>query len=133
MRGFIKQYADAEFDPATVSILEDVFEVAWTRVRASKAPFSGDEYAPAGRAIIDTYIISAAKAGERDPRWLADSAILYLSPAKTKPKPTERIAKHRLLIRAHRDCRTKSLTGVYAPLPAALVRIMKWAWERYGC
>jgi hypothetical protein len=45
MRGFIKRYADAEFDPATISILEDAFEVAWTRVRASKAPYSGDEYA----------------------------------------------------------------------------------------
>jgi hypothetical protein len=38
MRGFIKQYADAQFDHATISILEDAFEVAWTRVRASKAP-----------------------------------------------------------------------------------------------
>ena len=76
MRGLIKRYADTEFDPATISILEDAFEVAWTRVRASKAPYGSDEYAPAGRTIIATYIISAAKAGERDPRWLADSAIL---------------------------------------------------------
>ena len=85
MRGFIKQYADADFDPATVSILEDAFEVAWTRVRASKAPYGSDEYAPAGRAIIATHIISAAKAGERD--WLADSAILYLSQQKLSRNP----------------------------------------------
>jgi hypothetical protein len=42
---------------------------------------------PAGRAIIATYIISAAKAGERDPRWLADSAILYLSQQKLSRNP----------------------------------------------
>jgi len=87
MRGFIKQYADAQFDPATISILEDAFEVAWTRVRASKAPYGTDEYAPAGRALIATYIISSAKAGERDPRWLADSAILYLSQQKLSRNP----------------------------------------------
>jgi hypothetical protein len=87
MRGFIKQYADADFDPATVSILEDAFDVAWSRVRASKAPYGSDEYAPASRAIIANYIISAAKAGERDPRWLADSAILYLSQQKLSLNP----------------------------------------------
>ena len=87
MRGFIKQYADAQFDHATISILEDAFEVAWTRVRASKAPYGTDEYAAAGRAIIATYIISSAKAGERDPRWLADSAILYLSQQKLSRNP----------------------------------------------
>jgi len=87
MRGFIKQYAEADFDPATISILEDAFEVAWTRVRASKAPYGTDEYAAAGRAIIATYIISSAKAGERDPRWLADSAILYLSQQKLSRNP----------------------------------------------
>jgi hypothetical protein len=59
MRVFIKQYADAEFDPATISILEDAFDVAWTRVRPSKAPYGREEYAPAGCAIIATYIISA--------------------------------------------------------------------------
>ena len=82
MRGFIKQYSDAEFDPATISILEDAFEVAWTRVQASKAPYRTEEYVRAGRAIIATFIISLAKAGERDPRWLADSAILHLSQQK---------------------------------------------------
>ncbi len=87
MRGFIKQYADTEFDPATINILEDAFEVAWTPVRASKAPYGSDEYASPGRAIIATYIISAAKTGERDPRWLADSAILYLSQQKLSRNP----------------------------------------------
>jgi len=50
-------------------------------------PYGTDEYAAAGRAIIATYIISSAKAGERDPRWLADSAILYLSQQKLSRNP----------------------------------------------
>ena len=87
MRGFIKRYAEAEFDPATISILEDAFDLAWTHVRASKAPYGGDEYAPVGRAIIANYIIKQARAAERDARWLADSALLYLSQQKLSRSP----------------------------------------------
>ena len=86
MRGFIKRYAEGTFDPKVISILEDAFEDAWRRVQASKAPYANEEYASAGRAILATYIISAAKAGERDPRWLADSALLYLSQQKLNRK-----------------------------------------------
>jgi hypothetical protein len=56
--GCIKQYAGGKFDPAVMRILEDAFEDAWRRVQASKAPYSADEYAPAGRTIIAKYIIS---------------------------------------------------------------------------
>ena len=87
MRGFIKQYANGVFAPEVTSILEDAFEDAWRRLLASKAPFGTEEYASAGRAILAQYIISAAKAGERDPRWLADSAILYLSQQKLSRTP----------------------------------------------
>ena len=82
MQGFIKQYADGMFDPEVMSILEDALDDAWRRVQTSKAPFSADEYAAAGRTILAKHIIQAAKAGERDPRWLADSALLYLSRQK---------------------------------------------------
>jgi hypothetical protein len=51
-----------------ISILEDGFENAWPRVESSKAPYSGEEYAPAARAIVAKYIIEAAQAGERDHR-----------------------------------------------------------------
>jgi hypothetical protein len=54
---------------------------------AGKAPYADEEYASAGRAILATYIISAAKAGELDPRWLADSALLYLSQQKLNRTP----------------------------------------------
>lgn len=86
MRGFLRQYANGEFGPEVVSILEDAFEDAWRRVQASGAPYATEEYAAAGRAILATYIISRAKAGERDPRWLADSALLYLSQQKLSRK-----------------------------------------------
>ena len=89
MRGFIKQYADGAFDPAVISMLEDAFEDAWRRVQTSRAPYGTEEYAVAGRIIIAKYIIKQAKAGERDPRWLSDSALLYLSQqrlSRTPPK-----------------------------------------------
>ena len=75
------------FAPEVTSILEDAFEDAWRRLQASKAPYGSEEYATAGRAILATHIISAAKAGERDPRWLADSALLYLSQQKLSRTP----------------------------------------------
>ena len=87
MRGFIKQHADGAFDPAVISILEDAFEDAWRRVQASKAPYSAEEYAPAARLILAEHIIEAAQTGERDPRWLADSALLYLSRQKLSRTP----------------------------------------------
>ena len=87
MRGFVNQFAEGEFDPSVMSILEDAFEDAWRRVQKSKAPYATEEYASAGRAILATYIISAAKVGERDPRWLADSAILHLSQQRLSRKP----------------------------------------------
>jgi hypothetical protein len=51
-------------------------------VQASKAPSGAEEYAPAAQMIIAKYIVEAAQTGERDPRWLADSALLYLSRQK---------------------------------------------------
>ena len=83
MRGFIKQYADGAFDPAVISILEDAFDDAWRRVQASKAPSSAEEYAPAAQMILAKYIVEAA----HDPRWLADSALLYLSRQKLSRTP----------------------------------------------
>jgi hypothetical protein len=87
VRDFIKQYADGAFDPAVISILEEAFDDAWRRVQASKAPSSAEEYAPAAQMILAKYIIEAAQTGERDPRWLADSALLYLSRQKLSRTP----------------------------------------------
>jgi hypothetical protein len=50
-------------------------------------PYANEEYASAGRAILCHVLISAAKVGERDPRWLADNALLYLSQQKLNRTP----------------------------------------------
>jgi hypothetical protein len=84
----IRQYADGAFDPAVVSILEDACEDAWRRVQASKAPWASDEYSATGRIIIAQYIITMAEGGERDAKWLADSAVIYLSQQKLCRKPS---------------------------------------------
>jgi hypothetical protein len=44
---------------------------------------------PPLRAQSSPYIITIAKGGERDTRWLADSALLYLSQQKLTRKPPE--------------------------------------------
>ena len=89
MRGFIKQYADGAFNPEVTSILQDAFEDAWRRVQASNAPYGTEEYALAGRTILARHIIANAKAGERDPRYLADSALLHLSQQKLSRTPPD--------------------------------------------
>ena len=70
---------------------EDVLDDAWRRVEHSKAPWAADEYALAGRTILARYIITMAKGGERDTKWLADSAILYLSQQKLTRNPPDAI------------------------------------------
>jgi hypothetical protein len=69
------------------SVLEDAFEDAWHRIESSKAPWASDEYSAAGLA---KYIIAMAKSGELDAKWLAESAVLYLSQQKLS-KPPEAI------------------------------------------
>jgi hypothetical protein len=69
--------------------LEDAFDDAWRRVELSNAPWASPDYSTAGRTILAKYIIATAKAGERDPKWLADSAMLYLSQQKVTRTPPE--------------------------------------------
>ena len=42
-----------------------------------------------GRTILAKYIITMAKGGERDAKWLSDSAVLYLSQQKLTRKAPE--------------------------------------------
>jgi hypothetical protein len=63
VRGFLKHFAPDEFRPDEISILEDAFEDAWRRVECSKALWSTDDYAAAGRTIVAKYIITMAKGG----------------------------------------------------------------------
>ena len=89
VRGLIKRFASGLFRPDEISILEDPFEDSWRRIESGKAPWASEEYSKVGRAILARYIIAMAKGGERDARWLADSAVLYLSQKKPTRKPPE--------------------------------------------
>ena len=55
----------------------------------SKAHWASDEYSAAARTMLAKYIITMAKSGERDARWLADTAVLYLSQQRLTRKPPE--------------------------------------------
>jgi hypothetical protein len=82
MRGFLKQFAPDVFRPEEISILEDALDDAWRRIEISKAAWASADYSTVGRTILAKYIITMAKGGERDAKWLADSAVLYLSQKK---------------------------------------------------
>jgi hypothetical protein len=89
VRGFLKHFAPDELRPDEISILEDAFEDAWRRVEQSKAPWASADYSSAGRTILARYLIAMAKGGERDTRWLADSAVLHLSQQKLTRRPPD--------------------------------------------
>jgi hypothetical protein len=46
-----------------------------------------DGHSGAGHTILAKYILTVAKGGERDAKWLADSAVLYLFQQKLRQKP----------------------------------------------
>ena len=89
VRGFLKHCAPDEFRPDEISILEGALDDAWRRVEQSKAPWASEDYSTAGRTILARYIVTMAKGGERDAKWLADSALLYLSQQKLTRTPPE--------------------------------------------
>ncbi len=89
MPGFFKHIATDEFRPDEISALEDALEDALRRVELSKAPWASEDYSTAGRTILAQHIIAMAKGGERDAKWLADSAVLYLSQQKLCRTPPE--------------------------------------------
>jgi hypothetical protein len=91
VRGFLKRFAPDVFRPDEISILEDALEDAWRRVESSNAPWASEEYSTAGRTILARHIIMMANGGERDAKWLADSALLYLSQQKLTRKTPETI------------------------------------------
>jgi hypothetical protein len=91
VRGFLKQFAPDVFRPDEISILEDALDDVWRRVENSNAPWASDDYARTARTILARYIITMAKGGERDAKWLADSALLYLSQQKLTRTPPETV------------------------------------------
>jgi hypothetical protein len=138
MRTFVEQYA-AKFDHRVLSILENAFADAWHRVQASHAPYGTEEYAPVARGILAKHIIEQAQAGERDPRWLAESALLYLSQQKlglmrpnTQYDPEywlKRAEEARTLADQMSDLHTKSIMDGIA---ASYEKIATWVEARAG-
>jgi hypothetical protein len=59
------------------------------KAQSSRAPWASDDYSAVGRTILANYIITMAKDGERDAKWLVDSAVLYLSQQKLTRKAPE--------------------------------------------
>jgi len=92
VRGFLKHFAPNEFRPDEISILEDASDDAWRRIEQSKAPRASADYSAAGRTILARHIITMGKGGERDAKWLADSAVVYLSQQKLTRAPPEEAA-----------------------------------------
>ena len=111
VRGFLKRFASDVFHPDELSVLEDALDDAWRRVECSKAPWSSAEYSDAGCTILAKYIIKQAKAGERDARWLADSAILYLSKQKLSRTPPDSAIDDAKLISVARRERIEGTPG----------------------
>ena len=71
--------SDIAFDPETLSILSNVFDDAWERIKLSGSHFAKPAYANAMREVIDKHIIDLARGGERDRGKLSESAIQFLT------------------------------------------------------
>jgi hypothetical protein len=77
-RDFIEQYAEGEFDAATVSNMQDAFGDAWLRMQKSKAPYCAPEYETAGRTILATTLSGRLKRGSAIPGgWLTTPYSIY--------------------------------------------------------
>jgi hypothetical protein len=86
MHGFIKRFADGVFYPEEAAILTAAFDDAWTTLQASRMSFAEQAYPSAVREILaKQQIIMAAQRGERNPRLLAQDALLPFSRQKLKP------------------------------------------------
>jgi hypothetical protein len=86
VRDFILKFGVA-FEPESVTILAEAFDDAWARLQASNAPYGADGYALAGRTILAKYIIETARAGEWNPKRLADGALLHVAQQKLSRIP----------------------------------------------
>jgi hypothetical protein len=64
------------FDPQTINILVRTLDEALERFRASRPRLNGQS--EAARTALAKHIVDMAKAGERDPQRLIESALLRL-------------------------------------------------------
>ena len=64
------------FDPETIDILVRALDEAWERFQASGHRLDGQS--GAARTALAKHIVGMAKAGERDPQRLVESALVRL-------------------------------------------------------
>src|SRR5262245_2902597 len=69
------------FDPETTRLLGSTFDAAWKSVEASESLPTDKGHATSMRELLAKSIIAMVEQGERDPKRLAESALLRLQPA----------------------------------------------------
>jgi hypothetical protein len=77
--------AEGVFDRDAVRILGQAFDEAWNTLVESGAQFADAAEQNAARDTIAKHIIQMARLGERDPKRLAESALLEFGRADLKP------------------------------------------------
>ncbi len=88
MIDYLKQYPGM-FDAAELELLAAAFDKAWTAVKASGAyPDYSSERA---RALLARHIIEKAKAGERNPEQLCESALAHLAQEQEVWPPVSKV------------------------------------------
>jgi hypothetical protein len=72
-----KVYDMSEFDPETVGLLAEVFDVAWRHIERNGVLAKRD--VDDSRAVLAGYIIENAKRGQRDRTKLVEDALFRFS------------------------------------------------------
>jgi hypothetical protein len=72
-------FAEASFDPETVSVLAAAFDAAWDSLQRSGSALAADSEAALTRELLAERIIELARRGERDPQRLVEGALAYLA------------------------------------------------------
>lgn len=76
--------AEGVFDRDAVRTLGQAFDEAWNTLVAGGAQFADASDENAAREIIAKHIIQMARLGERDPKRLAESALMELGRSDLK-------------------------------------------------
>jgi hypothetical protein len=75
----IAPFAQGAFDPEALRILETAFNAAWKTLSSSSSDLTVESRAASARELLASRIVEMAERGVRDPRRLADDALLHLA------------------------------------------------------
>jgi len=84
MLNLIELAPDIAFDPKTVRVMSDAFDIAWRSLKTNGSPAASGGFEERARAIVAKSIIEAAKRGERDQRKLCEASLLRLAKSALK-------------------------------------------------